>query len=169
MNVKYLLMIALVFVVATVMAALVAKKAKGSAGLYRAKKLMTANELEFFGRLIKALPDHYVFPQVAMSALLESASHDKKKAHSDRLRIAQQRVDYLVCDSKGDIVVVVELDDRTHSKTKDQTRDERLTQAAIRTVRFQSRDKPSVEAIFAAIVPKADPLSSHPMKLGKTA
>jgi hypothetical protein len=31
-----------------------------------------------FGKLVAALPDHYVFP------------------HSDRLRIAQQRIDYVV-------------------------------------------------------------------------
>jgi hypothetical protein len=58
---------------------------------------MTANELEFFGRLVTALPGHYVFPQVAMSALIEAASSDKNKAHGDRLRIAQQRADYVVC------------------------------------------------------------------------
>ena len=58
---------------------------------------MTENELEFFGRLVAALPDHYVFPQVAMTALLEAASSDKKKSHGDRLRIAQQRADYVVC------------------------------------------------------------------------
>lgn len=46
----------------------------GNAGTYRARKLMTDNEAEFFGRLVVALPDHYIFPQVAMSALIDSAS-----------------------------------------------------------------------------------------------
>jgi len=132
-------------------------KRKGSAtdaertGAYRRKKLMTENELEFFGRLVAALPSHYVFPQVAMSALIESASTDKKTAHGDRLRIAQQRADYVVCSKEGEIVAVVELDDRTHSQAKDQLRDARLEQAGLRTVRFQSRSKPTPAAIHVAI------------------
>lgn len=120
-------------------------------GAYRARSLMTANEAEFFGRLVTALPDHYIFPQVAMSALIEPATSDKKKAHSDRLRIAQQRVDYVVCDKACKIVVVVELDDRTHSASKDQARDARLLEGGLRTVRFQSKSKPSVDSLRAAI------------------
>jgi hypothetical protein len=135
-------------------------KREGGAGQYKRGKLMTDNELEFFGRLIAALPGHYVFPQVSMSALLEASSGDKKQAHSDRLRIAQQRVDYLVCDANCAIVAVVELDDRTHSSIKDQQRDARLSQGGIRTVRFQSRDKPTKEAIHASVLSVPTPLSN---------
>lgn len=150
---------ALLFVVVVFMGALGALKARSSIGNYRRRQLMTANEQEFFGRLRTALPDHLVFPQVAMSAIIEASSSDGKKAHRDRLRIAQQRVDYLIVDARGDIVVVVELDDRTHSAARDQVRDKRLTQAGIKTVRFQSRDKPAPDAIRAAILPAA-PLST---------
>lgn len=137
--------------------AVTASKRKGAqptarTGAYRARQLMTANELEFFGRLVSALPGHYIFPQVALSALIESASSDKKLAHGDRLRIAQQRADYVVCTAAGEVVAVVELDDRTHSQAKDQTRDARLEQAGIRTVRFQSRNKPTPAAILTAIL-----------------
>jgi hypothetical protein len=125
---------------------------KDRTGSYRRRKLMTENELEFFGRLVVALPDHYIFPQVAMSALLEPASGDKAKAHGDRLRIAQQRVDYVVATRGGEVVAVVELDDRTHVRAKDQLRDARLAQGAIRTVRFESRHKPRVDAIRAAVL-----------------
>jgi very-short-patch-repair endonuclease len=120
---------------------------------YRRRKLLTDNEAEFFGRLVNALPEHFIFPQVSMTALLESAASDSKQAHSDRLRIAQQRIDYVVCDARCDVVAVVELDDRTHSRAKDQVRDGRLAQAGIKTVRFQSRSKPNVEAIRKAILP----------------
>lgn len=87
-----------------------------------------------------------------MSALLESASSDEKVAHSDRLSIAQQRVDYIVCTRRCEVVAVVELDDKTHSRAKDELRDARLEQAGIRTVRFQARHKPKVEAIRTIIL-----------------
>jgi hypothetical protein len=127
-------------------------KGKGRMGTYRRRKFMTDNEEEFFGRLVVALPDHYIFPQVAMSALLDTASSDKRTAHGDRLRIAQQRVDYVVCTRRCEVVAVVELDDKTHSSAKDELRDARLEQAGIRTVRFQARHKPKVEAIRAMIL-----------------
>ena len=122
------------------------------AGTYKARQLMTENEAEFFGRLVVALPDHYIFPQVAMTALIEAASKDKKTAHSDRLRIAQQRADFVVCDRSCRVVAVVELDDRTHSRSKDKIRDARLEQAGLRSVRFQSTSKPSVGALRAAVL-----------------
>ena len=127
-------------------------KGASRAGTYKARQLMTDNEAEFFGRLVVALPDHYIFPQVAMTALLEAATADKKKAHSDRLRIAQQRVDYVVCDKSCKAVAVVELDDQTHSRKRDKIRDERLQQAGLRTVRFQSRSKPSADVLRTAVL-----------------
>ena len=151
---EILLLAVILFVLFAAAAATQAKgkKGKNRTGTYRRRNLMTDNELEFFGRLVAALPNHYVFPQVAMSALVEAASGNAKLAHADRLRIAQQRADYVVCTKDGDVVAVVELDDRTHSRAKDQLRDARLEQAGVRTVRFQSRNKPTPAAIFVAIV-----------------
>jgi hypothetical protein len=160
MKTVFAILILFVLVAAFAAVQLKGAKGKGRAGSYRRRDLMTDNELEFFGRLVAALPDHYIFPQVAMSALIEAASGDKKKAHSDRLKVAQQRADYVVCTTAGDIVAVVELDDRTHSSAKDQLRDSRLEQAGIRTVRFQSRSKPTPATIRVTIcgpAPAAQP------------
>jgi hypothetical protein len=152
MTTKLLFPILVIFVACLILVVLAARKGKSRAGTYRRRKLMTDNEEEFFGRLVVALPDHYVFPQVAMSAMLQPASTDDRTAHSDRLRIAQQRVDYVVCTKSCDIAAVIELDDRIHSQAKDQLRDARLEQAGIRTVRFQSRNKPKADAIRAMIL-----------------
>lgn len=149
---KIVIVIAFFAFFAALVGVTLTKQGKEKAGVYRRRKVMSENELEFFGRLVAALPDHYIFPQVAMSALLEAASSDEKTAHSDRLRIAQQRADYIVCTKNCELVAVIELDDRTHSTAKDQLRDSRLEQAGIRTVRFQSRAKPSVDVLRAAIV-----------------
>jgi len=116
-------------------------------GKYRSRALMTDNELEFFFRLSKALPHHLVFPQVSLQALVEAASSDKKTAHADRLRIAQQRADYVVCNPAGAVIVVVELDDSTHEAKRDAVRDARLKQAGIKTVRYHAKAKPSSAAI----------------------
>jgi hypothetical protein len=144
-------------VIIVVFAALTPTKRAPIAGSFRARKLVSDNEAEFFGRLVVALPEFYIFPQVAMSALLESSSSNAKTAHADFLRIAQHRADYVIANKQMEVVAVVELDDRTHSRAKDQLRDSRLEQAKIRTVRFQSKNKPNVAALRAAVLEK--PLS----------
>jgi hypothetical protein len=101
-----------------------------------------------------------------MSALLAPANTDRKQAHSDRLRIAQQRIDYVVCNRRCEVVAVVELDDRTHSKVKDQLRDGRLEQGGFRTVRFQSRQKPPAAEIRAAILPLVRAADEAPVVAG---
>lgn len=51
--------------------------------------LETENEAAFFGRLIVALLEHEVFPQLALASLIEAAA----RAYSACLRIAQPRAD----------------------------------------------------------------------------
>ncbi|WP_158206823.1 DUF2726 domain-containing protein [Pseudoduganella flava] len=87
-----------------------------------------------------------------MSALVEPTSSNSKTAHGDRLRVAQQRVDYVVCTKRCEVVAVVELDDKTRTRAEDALRDARLEQGGIRTVGFQARNKPKVEAIRAMIL-----------------
>lgn len=157
---KYIIFAAVVILLAGAALALAKANLRPVSGTYRRRKLMTENEAEFFGRLVNALPDHYIFPQVSMAAVIEPASGDRKQAHSDRLRIAQKRIDFVVCDASCEIVAVVELDDRTHSRAKDQVRDERLGQAGVRTIRFQSRSKPTPEAIRKTILPETAPDAS---------
>jgi hypothetical protein len=155
MNISFLIPFLVVLVAAFLLVLLKNSKGTNRIGTYKQRNLMTDNEAEFFGRLVVALPDHYIFPQVAMSALLDSTSGDKRTAHADRLRIAQQRVDYVVCTKRCEVIAVVELDDRTHSRAKDQLRDARLEQGRIRTVRFQARSKPGVDAIRTMILGSA--------------
>lgn len=151
------LMIVCIVIVAAVIAVLALQAGgraprKDGVGAYKAGKLMTENEREFFGRLVTALPAHYVFPQVAMCALIVPASTNKQLAHADRLRVAQQRVDFVICDALCAVVAVVELDDRSHDAGKDQRRDARLLQGGVRTVRFQSKNKPDGQAIRDAVL-----------------
>jgi len=161
----WLFIVCAVFLLVAVLALKVGGSAgkKDGIGTYKAAKLMTDNEREFFGRLIVALPEHYIFPQVAMGALIVPASTDKKLAHADRLRVAQQRVDFVVCDHACNVTAVVELDDRSHQPGKDHRRDERLGQGAIRTVRFQSKNKPDARAIREAVLGAVSAPSSTPI------
>lgn len=120
---------------------------------YLKKPLLTDNEKEFFGRLIEALPDFHVFPQVAMGAILMPAVPRSDKSNYYRIRgtFSQKMVDFVVCDKAMSIVALIELDDRTHATEKDGKRDAMTSQAGYATLRFSSKKKPTREEIVSAI------------------
>lgn len=120
---------------------------------YLKKSLLTDNEKEFFGRLIEALPGFHVFSQVAMGAILQPAASKTDKRNYYRIRgtFAQKIVDYVVCDKNMDIIVLIELDDRTHSIKRDVQRDAMLIQAGYVVLRYDSKKKPSADLISKII------------------
>lgn len=152
-------LIAIVVLLIVVGAVLLFLKAKldasdaSAAVKVKPRKLLTSNETEFYNRLVAALPEHRVMAQVSMGALLDPAVPRGDKAYmSIRGRFSQKVVDYVICNSALEVVAVVELDDRTHNAVKDAQRDQLLAAAGYKTVRFDSRTKPSPEQIRTAIV-----------------
>lgn len=112
---------------------------------YRPKTLLTANEVDFYHRLTRALgPRWVVLPQVSMGALMDTTL---LPAHPDYWRVRQSFAakicDFVVCDPKSlKPQLIVELDDRMHDFSRDKTRDGLVAKAGYRTVRFWSRAKP---------------------------
>lgn len=166
-------LITMLVVVGAVVFALVILKAKlagkqTDTARFKAKTLLTPNELEFLGRLEEAAPELRFFPQVAMGALLDPAvpSSDRKAYYRLRGMFSQKIVDF-VAQRRDDatILAIIELDDRTHSPDKDAKRDVMLQSAGYRIIRFHSKTKPAVEAIRAALYTTKSP-SAVPPRVG---
>ena len=122
--------------------------------LVKSRKLLTPNELEFLGRLRRALPQFEVLPQIGMSAVLDvTVPQTHPKYWAIRQLFALKTIDYVVVAKDTlDVVAIVELDDRTHDikKDKDRARDQLLASAGLKTFRWDSRAKPTQAAIRAA-------------------
>lgn len=136
-------------------------KMKGSGKLakkFKAKTLLTSNELEFLGRLEAAAPELRFHAQVAMGALLDPAVSRKENGKEFfRLRgqFAQKIVDYVAQSKKdGSIVAIIELDDRTHDGDKDDKRDAMLAEAGYRIIRWHSKAKPETSTIRDELLPQ---------------
>ena len=119
---------------------------------YRPVPIMTPNELEFFRRISKAVPEAFVFPQVAMSALIAPNETNRKKQMAAFNKISQKRVDWAIYTKDMVLVCIVELDDRTHHPEADALRDAMLASAGISTVRWDSRKKPAVGEIRKTLI-----------------
>lgn len=114
------------------------------------RALLTENEKDFLGRLEEAFPSHRIMAQVSMGALMAPAVHGGSRDYlSIRARFSQKVVDYVVLDDALEVVVLVELDDRTHRAGKDAVRDAMTAAAGYVTLRYASRQKPVPEAIRA--------------------
>ncbi len=122
--------------------------------LYKSKLIMTDNEKEFFFRLKEALPNHNIFTQVSLGALLQpNIKGNNKKYYSVRGTFAQKIADYVVCDTDMKVIAIVELDDKTHNSDKDVKRDAMLEQAGYIVVRWNSKKKPTIQEITEKITP----------------
>jgi len=127
------------------------KEKKGSQqdqDVYKARALMTPNEIEFFERLVKAFPNYYIFPQAAMSGLLDAKTNDGKKVQGIRNSFNRYRTDFVVYKD-GKVLSIIELDDRTHKgrEESDAKKDSMLKKAGYKILRFQSTNKPSIEQL----------------------
>ena len=111
--------------------------------IFNRRSVMTKTEKEFFLILLKAVPDLYIFPQVSFLALLDPL--DKPSLG----KIQNKRVDFVVYDIKTDAYCVIELDDRSHNtkQSKDLERDLFFDSAQIRSLRYKTNNKPSLEAL----------------------
>ncbi len=121
------------------------------------KPLMTENEKAFFQRLQRALPRHHIFPQVSFAAFLtDDGKLTQQNRWAVRSRFNRKIADFVVCDRNTlDIVALVELDDRTHSRNTDSRRDDLTKAAGYHTIRFQSKQKPTeaeIGALFSHLV-----------------
>ncbi|GAB7564722.1 hypothetical protein LG202_27620 [Methylobacillus methanolivorans] len=123
---------------------------------YEQCKPLTATEAVFYYRLVKALPECIILPQVQLSRFIKikNAPWYKKAGQSYALqnRIAQQSVDYLVCLKDFTIVAAVELDDKSHGNPKvkqlDNKKEESLRAAGIELIRWHAESMPTVEIIY---------------------
>ena len=131
---------------------------------FKSKTLLTANELEFLTRLEEAVPEWRFHAQVAMGTILDPAvpRQDAKAYFRARGMYSQKIVDFVAQSrSDGQIMAIIELDDKTHNTDKDSKRDGMLTGAGYRVVRYPSKAKPDSQRI------RADLLEGGPQSDGK--
>lgn len=123
-----------------------------TAGPYKSKAILTKNEIEFYNRLVSALPGYVVLSQVAMSALIEPRTSDPSEYMRRRTKFAQKFIDFVICEPGNlNVIALVELDDVTHNEEKDAQRDAMTNSAGYTTIRWHSRRKPDREMIAKTI------------------
>jgi hypothetical protein len=134
----YVLIAIAVLVVALIGLLVVLKGAGGGTLPVIARRLMTAREREVIILIEDAVPRCRVHAQVAMGALLDAKKGLSRNDHASvRNRFNRKIVDFVLEDkASGDVLALIELDDRTHNAAKDRSRDEITKAAGYRTIRL---------------------------------
>lgn len=107
---------------------------------YKRRRLLTNHEIVMLAKLRRALhgTNYDVFPQVSMGALIDLKRNvDHKKRLGLRNRFDRKVVDFVIANSDGFAVLLIELDDYTHSKAKDMARDQLTRSAGYKTLRYR--------------------------------
>jgi very-short-patch-repair endonuclease len=118
------------------------------------RRLMTARERETISMIEAAAPHCRVHAQVAMAALVDcTGGLTRAQRASTRNRIDRKIVDFVLEDrSSGEVLAIVELDDRTHSAAKDRARDEITAAAGYRTIRLPAGKRSDQLGVRAQIL-----------------
>jgi very-short-patch-repair endonuclease len=139
-------------VLALLVIVLKASKAGANKERLRRIELMTENELIFWKMLVPAAAPNHVAPQVAMSALMDAqAGLTKSERASIRNRFDRQRVDFVLLNDIGKVVLLVELDDSSHRAERDNKRDVRTSSVGYKTLRVRRKDVQNVEDLRARL------------------
>lgn len=73
------------------------------------KPFFRSEQKAFYGRLRRALPKCYVFPDVELRALMTPVSTDTKQRRSEKEYLLGRKVDYAVFDARLTLLCVIEL------------------------------------------------------------
>lgn len=118
---------------------------------YRRAPIMTPNEKEFYERLLRALPDCEIWPQVPLLALLRPDAKEGSRTFWMAFKqVSNMRVDWVIARDL-EVVAIIELDDRSHDSRRDAKRDQILKSCGYRVLRFQSNKRPDPDQIHQAV------------------
>ena len=114
--------------------------------------LLSEPEQQLYKRLTAALPDQVVLAQVAFSQMTRVSGGTPKGNFRKYGTTRQNVADFVICDTAFKILAVVELDDSTHSREKDEHRDAIVAEAGSRTVRWHVSRMPPPEEIWRLVL-----------------
>lgn len=131
-----------------------ARKSRTGAGRWPvyARPILTEAERGFYARLRSAVPQYAVLCQVQIGQFVEV--RDAKRRQEVRNRYDRLTADFVLCSEDFRALLVIELDDSSHDRSAQRTRDAKkdavLAAAGVPVLRF--RGTPSVDRIRGEVL-----------------
>lgn len=128
-------------------------KKNGDGPLFEEKRYFETDEEKFFGRLNRALPNCYIFPQVEVSRLLEPVANNEKKKAAVLKLLEGRKADYAVFDASMGLLCVIELTFQVSADGQSTSNVDYFKSAGIKTIRWDRNNLPNFEQILRIMAP----------------
>lgn len=132
------------------------KKSSSPSGdwpFYPKRPLSKVEQILYF-RMIEALPDLVILPQVQLSRFMGVKKGFKFNEWNNRIN--RKSVDFLVCTKSFDIIAAVELDDSTHTRPDrvkaDSDKDKAIRDAGLKIIRWHVSSLPDSLTIQSSFI-----------------
>lgn len=158
---KIIGVIIVVLIVLAVFVATAIKKGKSTATKteyeYKKRQLLSDNEKKVYQQLIDALPGYLVFTQVELSRCIEAEG-------PSHLTISGKSLDFVICNKEFDVIAGIEIDDKSHAKTKrtkaDARKNNAMEVAGIKLIRWPATPLVSIAKIQTEFPAIPEPTST---------
>ena len=105
-------------------------------------RVLTAEQMSVFSRLLKALPGYVVLPKITYDHFLEARDGSPTENTSLQNRAAQHLADFVICNNKLYVLLVCQLEDGSQSPARIQEREKMLQKAGLRLLRWKIDQPP---------------------------
>lgn len=120
---------------------------------YSAKKLLTENEKKWFAAFKEGMPHAHVLSQVALNQLVNA---EGARWRSAKNKINPRSIDFVLLGPDLDVLLAIEIDDRSHRLEKrridDEKKNKALREAGITLLRFPALPVLTGDELKKAIV-----------------
>lgn len=142
--------------VAFVLLLIAASRKAISAWPFYGKRVLSDPEQVLYWRLVEALPGDVVLTQVQLSRFLGVKKGHKRMQWLNRVN--QKSADFVVCKKNFSVLVVIELDDSTHTRSSrrkaDRDKAKAINDAGLTPLRWHVKAMPSIEEIQTSVRPQ---------------
>lgn len=135
------------------------KSNKRATQRFSAIPLLTKAEQEFFLRLCRTLPTCYVFPKIALSALLEPKDSGERSRKAHPSAMPDKVIDFAIYDGDLKPVCVVDLGNDVAFAEVGETHPDYFRGSGIKSIRCDSRTGLTIEQISKTILPLLKPVT----------
>lgn len=143
----------IIFVGVSIVVLLMGLLVKAKPWPYRKKPLMSPIEKKLFWQLKEAFPYYYVFSQVNLSQAITFPKNNNQYKWLNK--IWNMSLDFVLLDNQLEILLAIELDDKSHlapnRKAADERKNKALKSAGIPLIRIQANNIPSIKQLTILI------------------
>jgi hypothetical protein len=119
---------------------------------YKKAPLTEPEQITYF-KLVSALPNYIILPQVSFGSFITTKGGTAKQNFSRFGQARQKVIDFLVCDKSFEIIAAIELDDSSHigREEQDEKKNDILKEAGINIIRWYMKSQPDKESLIKMI------------------